>query len=140
MRWHAAGSRSTARGRLRPASSQADLDRPSRQVEGSQIITLHETDQVMKLLDIERISRPRGFLRHSFTPHGQALERRRSGSHGLGWSSVSNRAAPDDLATDRRTYSIRTESRDLAMCERTSQPSGVTSTSSSIRMPPQSGR
>ena len=34
----------------------------------------------------------------------------------------------------------RTISSDLGTCERTSRPSGVTSTSSSIRTPPQSGR
>ena len=47
---------------------------PSAQVEGGQVVLFHESDEVMDLLHVERLSRPRGILRHSFTPHGRSLD------------------------------------------------------------------
>src|SRR3954466_14421739 len=62
---------------------------------------------------------------------------------------VSDRADVEGLVGPRRvlrhtsytpTQATRTVSSDFGTWERTSQPSGVTSTSSSIRIPPQSGK
>jgi hypothetical protein len=110
-------------------------------VERGQIVALHQTNEGVHPLDIERLGRTGGVLRHAFTPHKQ--------TSGLPLTPVVDLMifAADPHGGQRKIRgnsggydSRRTESSDLAILERTSQPSGVIRTSSSIRMPPQSGR
>ena len=54
---------------LRRPAPQADLDRAVGDVERGQVVALHQTNEVVDPLDIERLGRTGGVLRHSFTPH-----------------------------------------------------------------------
>ena len=56
---------------LGTSTSQPNLDRSGADVERSQIVPLHETNEVMKPLNVEWLGRTGGVLRHSFTPHLQ---------------------------------------------------------------------
>ena len=62
----AAASGDAACGELRRNSN---LDRAVADVERSQIVALHQTNEVVKPLNIEWLGRTGGVLRHSFTPH-----------------------------------------------------------------------
>ena len=64
------------RGRLGPAASEADLGRPVDEVDRRQVVPLHQADEVMDPLDVEWVGRPRGVLRHSFTPAWTILSNR----------------------------------------------------------------
>ena len=57
--------------RLGPAASQADLDCAVAQVERGQVVSLHQTDEVVHPLDVERLCRSGWVFGHSFTPHQQ---------------------------------------------------------------------
>ena len=126
---------------LRAVAPQADLDRAVGQVERGQIVALHETNEGVDPLDIERLGRTGGILRHAFTPHKQTSGPPLTPVVDLTIFAVDPRRSQRKIhGNPDGCYSSRTESSDLAMLESTSQPSGVTSTSSSIRMPPQPGR
>ena len=49
-------------------ATQPDLHLPIGQVQGAQVVSLHQAGEVMDPLDVERLGRSRGDFRHSFTP------------------------------------------------------------------------
>ena len=53
---------------MRRAAPQPDLDRAVADVERGQIVALHQTNEVVKPLNVEWLGRTGGVLRHSFTP------------------------------------------------------------------------
>ena len=63
-----AGRQRRRRG-VRRAAPQPDLDRAVVDVERGQIVALHQTNEVMKPLNVKWLGRTGGVLRHSFTPH-----------------------------------------------------------------------
>ena len=60
---------------VRRPSTQPDLDRAVVEIECGQIVALHQPNEVVNPLNVKRIARTGGVLRHSFTPHSQIPSR-----------------------------------------------------------------
>ena len=120
------GGRHQRGGRRRFGSPppEPDLGLALDEINRRQVVPLHQPDEMSDRAYVEGLVGFLRVIRHTCKTPDDA--ERRSGR--------GQQRAP------RSAQAIRTESSDFGTCERTSQPSGVTSTSSSIRIPPQSGR